>query len=99
MNVNGRGTLSQAPPAMTIVPAPSPTDRAPTEAARTAAPSAEVTKPGADKTAEEKAAKLPPLKGLTVNEVRMMLGALPVSEAAKTAANPNTRPSIFDVYA
>jgi hypothetical protein len=81
-----------------VVPAPSPTDRAPTEAAKAATSPGRRAESEASR-AEEEAAKLPPMKGLTLNEVRVMLGVLPVSEATKMAAKQNTRPSIFDVYA
>ena len=95
MNVNGVGAPGTVPAPMPVGPAPSPTDRAPTEAAK-AAPQekkSEITK------AEEEAPKLPPLKGLTVNDVRVMLGALPVTAAAKLAARQQTRPGAFDTYA
>jgi hypothetical protein len=95
MNVSGVGGPSAVPAPMPVVPAPSPTERAQTEAARPT-PAAQEKKAEATK-AQEEAAKLPPLKGLTLNEVRVMLGALPVSAAAKLATRQ--QPGAFDVYA
>jgi hypothetical protein len=77
------------------VPAPSPTDRAPTEAAKAAATpekKSEATR------AETQATKLPPMKGLTLNEVRVMLGAMPVSAAAQLAGQEGMSKGSFDVY-
>jgi hypothetical protein len=91
MNINGVGAPA---PATVPVPAPSPTDRAPTDAAKAATPDKKAPNPRA----EEEAPKLPPLKGLTVNDVRVMLGMLPVSAARKLEQQP-ARPGEFDMYA
>lgn len=96
MNVSGVGAPVPVAAPMPVGPAPSPTDRAPTEAAKAAAQpekKSETTK------AEEEAAKLPPLKGLTLDEVRVMLGAIPPSELARLATRQRMQPSAFDVYA
>ncbi|HET9655781.1 MAG TPA: hypothetical protein VFP72_10540 [Kineosporiaceae bacterium] len=93
MNVSGVG--APATPAAASVPAPSPTDRAPTEAAKAAHPDGSKTQ---HKSVEEEAPKLPPLKGLTLTEVRVMLGVMPASAAIKQAQQP-THPGAFDVYA
>jgi hypothetical protein len=96
MNISGVGTPVPIPAPVPHAPAPSPTDRAPTEAAE-AAPSREG-KSEASK-AREEAKKLPPLPGLTVNEVRVMLGAMPASVAHKLSQNDGMSRGIFDVYA
>lgn len=96
MNVSGVGTPVPIPAPVPHAPAPSPTERAPTEAAE-AAPSPEK-KSEADK-AREEAKKLPPLPGLTVNEVRVMLGAMPASVARELSQNDGMSRGIFDVYA
>ena len=97
MNVSGVGAPTPVPPTRPVGPAPSPTDRAPTEAAKAATPD-EKARSEATK-ADEEAAKLPPMKALTLSEVRVLLGALPASEASRTAAEQHTRPGVFDVYA
>jgi hypothetical protein len=96
MNINGVGAPTPVPAPMPVGPAPSPKERASTEAAKAAAPperKSEITQ------AEEESAKLPPLKGLTVNDVRVMLGAMPPSAAAKLAAKRQVPPGALDVYA
>ena len=96
MNISGVGAPAPVPAPMPVGPAPSPTERASTEAAKAAAPpehKSEITK------AEEASAKLPPLRGLTVNDVRVMLGAMPASAAAKLAAKQQVQPGSFDTYA
>lgn len=95
MNVSGVGTPVPIPAPVPHAPAPSPTERAPTEAAE-AAPSPEK-KSEANK-AREEAKKLPPLPGLTVNEVRVMLGAMPASVARELSRNDGMSRGIFDVY-
>jgi hypothetical protein len=79
------------------VTGPSPTDRALTEAAKPTAASAE--RKSEATRAEEAAAKLPPLKALTLNEVRVMLGAIPASVALKMANKPDGGLGAFDMYA
>jgi hypothetical protein len=98
MSISGVGTPAPVPPPVPPVTAPSPTDRAPTEAAKPAAASTE--KKSEVTRAEEEAAKLPPMKGLTLNEVRVMLGAIPASAALKLANRQDgTGTHAFDVYA
>lgn len=97
MNVSGVGAPAPMSAPRPVGPAPSPMDRAPTEAASTTAATAESRKP--EGRAEEEAAKLPPMKGLTLNEVRVMLGAIPASAAAKLAKQDRAGTGAFDVYA
>ena len=97
MNVSGVGAAAPVSTPRPVGPAPSPMDRAPTEAASATAVRAENQKP--EVKAEEEAAKLPPMKGLTLNEVRVMLGAIPASTAAKLSRQDRAGTGAFDVYA
>jgi hypothetical protein len=97
MNVSGVGAPAPASVPRPVGPAPSPMDRAPTEAARATAARTGNQKP--EGKVEEEAAKLPPMKGLTLNEVRVMLGAIPASAAAKLAKQDRVGTGAFDLYA
>jgi hypothetical protein len=97
MNVSGVGAPAPVSVPRPVVPAPSPMDRAPTEAASATAATTEHKESEVTK-AEEEAAKLPPMKGLTLNEVRVMLGAIPASAAAELAKQDRAGTGAFDVY-
>ena len=92
MNVSGVGT---APP---IAPTPAP---APASNHRELAP-ATTTRDGPaakkpEQAPEHEAPKLPPMKGLSLTEVRVMLGAIPAGMATKLAQG--AQPGSFDTYA
>jgi hypothetical protein len=71
MNVNGVGRTAPV-----AVPSPGESDRAPTQTAGTANP-AKATAAERSRQEAREVEKLPPLKGLTVNEFRIILGAMP----------------------
>jgi hypothetical protein len=97
MNISGVGAPAPSPVPAPIAPvaAPSPTDRASTEAAK-AAPQQE--KGSRATGAEAEAPRVPPLKGLSVNEFRVILGELPIAAEKKLAKQAETNGG-FDTYA
>jgi nucleotide-binding universal stress UspA family protein len=97
MNVSGVTAPPVVPPvpAVTKPPASSgtsgtPLKRSPEEVAAAAAKAA---------AAERAAEKLPPLKPLSTTEMRVILGAIPPSQAIERARNGSAKGGSFDAYA
>lgn len=98
MNVTGVGAGPPLPPppvpAAGPAPAAAPAERPPNPATTTSEAAAQ---DKADRKHERDVEKLPPLRGLSLTEIRVMLGQLPAGAAAKLGET--SRPGSFDTYA